>query len=94
MFLKMKAAFSGDFDCAVGDIIERPEAEALRFIAAGFARRATSGEVAAKKAAEKEAAEAEAALVAQAEKEAAEKEAETVQPAPGADIVVDSGPVA
>ena len=44
MFLKMLAAFTGGFNCNVGDIRERPDDEAVRLIKAGFARKATRAE--------------------------------------------------
>lgn len=37
MRLKMLQSFSGDWSCASGDIIERPDEEAIRLIDAGFA---------------------------------------------------------
>jgi hypothetical protein len=37
MKIKMTVAFSGEWTCNAGDVVERPEDEAARLIEAGFA---------------------------------------------------------
>ena len=37
MIIKMLAGFSGEWSCNPGDVIDRPDKEAIRLIEAGFA---------------------------------------------------------